>query len=74
MALSFRVNDAEYYETLYSNDRNAEKWEWGAKQFAIPHSILSTADRKLHRMRRGVLNEAFSMQRAGCFSPWYRRE
>jgi cytochrome P450 len=57
-----------FYDKLYSNDRQANKWEWQAKQFGVPGSIYATVDHETHRLR-AVLNQFFSMQRARQLQP-----
>ncbi|KAL2062573.1 hypothetical protein VTL71DRAFT_5645 [Oculimacula yallundae] len=63
------ISDTEFFDTLFSNDRSANKWYWSTKMFPIELSLLSTIDHQKHRMRRGALNQFFSMQRARQLQP-----
>jgi cytochrome P450 len=63
------INDPEFYDKLYANNKPANKWEWQAQQFGVPLSLISTVDHETHRMRRGVLNHFFSMQRVRELQP-----
>ena len=63
------VNDPEFCDTFFSNDRTANKWYWSTKMFPIEHSLFSTIDYQTHRMRRDPLNQFFSMQRVRRLQP-----
>lgn len=67
------VSDPEFHDTFFSNDRSANKWYWSTKIFPIEHSLFSTIDYQTHRMRRGALNQFFSMQRARQLQPMVQK-
>ncbi|TAQ87257.1 hypothetical protein B7494_g4404 [Chlorociboria aeruginascens] len=63
------INDLEFFDTLFSNDRQAAKWEWSVRQFGLPDSFFQTIQPDLHRMRRSVFNQYFSMNKVRALLP-----
>ena len=57
------ISDPMYYDTIYASGSKGErrnKWDWSAKLFLTPGSVIETVDHDLHRSRRGALNRFFS--------------
>lgn len=63
------INDPDFYDALFSNDRSANKWHWSTKMFPIEHSLFSTVNHQTHKTRRGALNQFFSMRQARQLHP-----
>ena len=58
------ISDPLYYDTVYVSSASGEKrdkWEWSAKAFGNPASVISTIGHEQHKARRVVLNRFFSM-------------
>ena len=58
------ISDPLYYDTVYASSASGEKrdkWEWSAKVFGIPGSVISAIGHERHKAKRAVLNRSFSM-------------
>jgi cytochrome P450 len=63
------INDPAFFDSIYSNDKVASKWEWSARAFGLPNSMIETTDPETHRMRRGAMAPYFSMQKVIQLQP-----
>ncbi len=63
------IQDSEFFETLYSGSRPAEKLPGLAHRFNSPDSSFSTVGHHLHRQRRAALNPFFSKRKISERAP-----
>lgn len=63
------IQDSEFYETLYSNSRPADKLQRLEHRFNNPTSSFATVKHETHRKRRGALNPFFSKRKIASHSP-----
>ena len=63
------IQDSEFYETLYSNSRPADKLQRLEHRFNNPTSSFATVKHETHRQRRGALNPFFSKRKIASHSP-----
>ncbi|KAB8220459.1 cytochrome P450 [Aspergillus novoparasiticus] len=66
------IDDAEYYETLYSRDAPRDKSLHLTGMFGEPASAFGTVDHRRHRIRRQPMNPFFSQQRIRQLEPMLR--
>ncbi|KAB8267314.1 cytochrome P450 [Aspergillus minisclerotigenes] len=66
------IDDAEYYETLYSRDAPRDKSLHLTGMFGAPASAFGTVDHRRHRIRRQPMNPFFSQQRIRQLEPMLR--
>ncbi|KAI9675999.1 MAG: hypothetical protein M1817_000742 [Caeruleum heppii] len=57
------IQDAEFFETLYSSSRPADKLQCLAHRFNSPDSSFSSVKHHVHRQRRAALNPFFSKRK-----------
>ena len=63
------IQDSEFYETLYSGTRPADKLQRLEHRFNNPTSAFATVKHQTHRVRRAALNPFFSKRKIASFSP-----
>ncbi|KAI9651889.1 MAG: hypothetical protein M1831_007511 [Alyxoria varia] len=63
------IQDAPFYETLYSQSRNQNKLEKYQHRFNNTHATFSTPWHSLHRHRRAAINPFFSKRRVALHAP-----
>jgi cytochrome P450 len=57
------VADPDFYDQLYTGPSQLrDKYEWSARMFGNPLSVLGTVPHEQHRRRRAALNPYFSKQ------------
>ncbi|GAB1198911.1 hypothetical protein APSETT444_008241 [Aspergillus pseudonomiae] len=66
------IDDAEYYEALYSRDAPRDKSLHLTGMFGAPASAFGTVDYRRHRIRRQPMNPFFSQQRIRQLEPMLR--
>lgn len=54
------IHDATFYDKLYCQDGNWNKYPWAVDAFANYGAGITTADHGLHKIRRQPLNHFFS--------------
>lgn len=54
------VLDSDFHEQLYSRSARRDKYAWMEGRFGNPHSLFTTPNHDLHRLRRAALNPMFS--------------
>lgn len=57
------IQDAQFYDTLYTKAGRVDKYEWMANRFNSDQSVFATPSADLHLQRRGALNPLFSKAR-----------
>ena len=63
------IDDPDYYDVLYGQDRVRNKYEWTDGRLGNPLSFFGTSNHTLHRMRRAPFNSMFSKQQITKFEP-----
>ena len=63
------IQDSEFYETLYSGTRPADKLQRLEHRFNNPTSSFATVKHHTHRIRRAALNPFFSKRKIASHSP-----
>ncbi|KEY64672.1 hypothetical protein S7711_02872 [Stachybotrys chartarum IBT 7711] len=63
------IDDADFYETIYSFNNKIDKMDDFQYRFNIPNATFSTPGAALHRLRRSALNPFFSLGRIRERSP-----
>ena len=66
------IQDAPFYETLYTQGRTQHKLKGYQHRFGNPHAAFSTPWHDLHRHRRAALNPFFSKQKISSHAPCIR--
>ncbi len=69
------VQDPDFYDQLYSRSGRRDKYAWLKERLGDPHSLFSTSNHDLHRVRRAALNPCLAGDRfKKAFSPlsWRR--
>ncbi|KAK2604086.1 hypothetical protein N8I77_007044 [Diaporthe amygdali] len=54
------INDSAYYEKLYRQDGQWNKYAWSYDAFGAPMCSVCTVDHEMHKRRRAPLNPFFS--------------
>ncbi|KAL8699510.1 MAG: hypothetical protein Q9224_001378 [Gallowayella concinna] len=67
------IQDSEFYETLYSGTRPADKLQRLEHRFNNPKSSFATVKHSTHRNRRAALNPFFSKRKIASHSPAIQR-
>lgn len=63
------INDADYFDVLYSNNLPVNKSSWYTGQFDMSYATFGTIEHKQHRLRRSALNPFFSKQMINRLEP-----
>jgi cytochrome P450 len=63
------VEDSDYWEQLYSQTAQYDKYEWTAGRFGNNSSVFTTSNHELHRIRRAALSPLFSKRSILNFQP-----
>ncbi|KAI4264336.1 MAG: hypothetical protein L6R42_000547 [Xanthoria sp. 1 TBL-2021] len=67
------IQDSDFYETLYSGTRPADKLQRLEHRFNNPTSSFATVKHSTHRNRRAALNPFFSKRKIASHSPTIQR-
>ncbi|KAF2748400.1 cytochrome P450 [Sporormia fimetaria CBS 119925] len=69
-----RFADPDFYEELYgSPTRKRDKFEWSAKMFGEPNTLISTVEHDIHKRRRAPVAPYFSMAAIRRVDPVIRK-
>jgi hypothetical protein len=68
------IDDPDFYQTLYSVSSKLEKDPRFYAMIAAPDAAVNTVHNKLHRLRRGAFEHAFSRQSIARLDPYLRSQ